>query len=141
MATVYSDRAGTNDVAKHVEKGVFSDSCTYTFAGEAAGTVLDLFKIAAGVRVLDMILTSDDLGTLTVDVGITGVDVDQFMDGIDFGAAGGAVARMGASVSASPFPYHTGTVLSASAQTVISLLTITGAATGTVKATVFLSAD
>lgn len=69
----------------------------------ANGDVLQMCKIPAGARIVDMKLYVTDMDTngsptLLLDVG-DGEDVDRFMDGTNIGQAGGNAA-LGANISA-----------------------------------------
>ena len=137
MATFYTDRTSGSAPAKYQAQGVFSDIGTYELSSTAAGSVIQMVKVAKGVTVIDMVLYCDDCGTATADVGITGTDADYFMDGVDIGAATGTGYRMGAGVTtgAVAFPY------TFAADGTVDLLTITNSTTGTITLVVYMTAD
>lgn len=133
MATFTTDRTAPSAIAKYLETGVFSDTATYEFTGEAAASIVQMIKVAGadspgGITILEMILVTDDLGTLTANVG-DGNSATRFMSGVDVGASGTPNCyRMGG------FPYTYTT------NDTIDLATVTGAATGTATLTVFMKA-
>lgn len=133
MATFTTTRTATGVAPRYQEKGVFCDVGTYEFAAEAAGSVIQMVKVAAGVTVLDGYIIYDDLGTLTVDVG-DGDDVDRYIDGADVGAAAG-LSRFNLGAGGLVFPKKY------TADDTIDVLTITGAATGTLTLVVFMTAE
>lgn len=135
MATFTTDRTAAGVPAKYQAQGVFSDTGTYELSSTAAGSIIQMVKVAAGVTVLDMVLSHDDCGTATADVGITGTDADYFMDGVDIGSASVLINRMGEGCAVAPMPYTFATAGT------IDLLTITNATTGTITLTVYMSAD
>lgn len=107
MPTTYqSSRCSTGAVPVYKETGVFHDSATYEAAGASAIVANDVIQMVPipggnapnGVEVIDVILTTDDCGTATADVG-DGDDPDYLIDGADIGAAAGCVARRGSGVS------------------------------------------
>ncbi len=107
MPTTYqSTRCATGAVPVYKETGVFHDSGTYEALNALAIVANDVIQLVPvpggnapnGVEVLEVILTTDDLGTCTGDVG-DGDDPDCFIDGADMGAAAGCVARRGSGVS------------------------------------------
>ena len=106
MATVTSSGAGSDDVARS-DVGITAATETYTFAtsgdGTAAGDVIQMIKVPAGARILDVILACDDVDTngtptIVLDVG-DGGDTDRFIDGSTVGQTGG-VSRMNSAVGA-----------------------------------------
>lgn len=133
MATFTTTRTATGVAPRYQEKGVFCDVATYEFAGEAAGSIIQLVKVAPNVTVLDGYIIYDDLGTLTVDVG-DGDDADRYIDGADVGAAAG-LSRFALGAGGLVFPRKY------TAEDTVDLLTITGAATGTLTAVVFMTAE
>ena len=107
MPTTYtSSRVGANIAGKYQEKGTFWDGVTYEAANASAivaNDIIQMIKVPGasapnGIIVLDVILSTDDLGTCTFDLG-DGDDADYLIDGLDTGATAGAVARRGSGVS------------------------------------------
>ena len=72
MATFQSKRTQQGAIPRYKASGVFSDTATYTFAGEAAGSVINMLTVAggdapAGITVLDVVISNAALGA-----GVTG---------------------------------------------------------------------
>ena len=134
MATFTTTRTASNVPARFQEKGVFCEVGSYTFAAEAAGSIVQMVKVAPNVTVLDGYLIFNDLGgTATVDVG-DGDDADRYIDGADVSGQVG-LARFGAGAGGAVFPR------TYTAEDTIDLLTITAAVTGLATLVVYMTAE
>lgn len=107
MATVTSSAVASTVQARAAHAGLNYAYATYAVPasgdGTAANDVIQMVKVPAGARVLDVILTSEDLDTnasptTVFDVG-DGDDPDRYIDGTTIGQGGGVV-RIGQSVAA-----------------------------------------
>ena len=104
----------------------------------ANSDVLQMVKMPAGAKIIDMHLACTDLDTwansITLDIG-DGDDIDRFYDGSTLGQAGGhfgtsAQARLGANISAANFFANACNKTFTSADTIdITILTVGTAAT------------
>lgn len=119
---------------------VMQDS--FTFAGEAAGEIIELFQdLKAGATILDVVIHNADLGTGTLlDIGDSN-DPDRYIDGYDADAnltnRGGATAVTGQfQVAGNQY------VIGAnSGDTQVLITTSVAAATGLVTVTLYYTED
>lgn len=97
MATLTSSKVATGVQEREFHSGVNSVSATYTLtAALALNDVIQMVKIPAGARILQVLLAADDLDTggspaIVLDVG-DGGDTDRFIDGATIGQSGGVAA-------------------------------------------------
>ena len=93
----------------------------FDLGGYTAADTFNVLTLGAGSVVLAAYIeiTENSGETCTVDVGITGGDVDAWLDGADMNAAAGVlvVATQGASVTGN---------LPVAANTLVTVLTVTG---------------
>jgi len=151
MATTFFsdafDSAGNPKSVKYHESGCWTVSASYTVA--AALVINDLIKmvpVPKGARVHDVILSASDLDTGTsieLDVGDIDStdDTDRYIDAAldDQGGKVGQVAGIARMDSPAGFRYQfteNGTI-----DVLVKVAPETGATTGTIQLTAFLSAD
>jgi len=114
----------------------------FTFAGEAAGEIIELFQdLKAGATILDIVIHNADLGTGTLlDIGDSN-DVDRYIDGYDADAnltsRGGGTAVTGQfQVAGNQYVIGTNT-----GDTQIIITTSVAAATGLVTVSLYYTED
>lgn len=126
MATYQSSMVAEGVMAR-ANAGETCVSASYTFtATPALNDVVQMVKIPAGAKILDIVLTSTDIDTngsptVVLDVG-DGSDTDRFIDGSTIGRTGG-VERLNA---------HAGHLYEYTADDTIDVLIQAGPATGAV---------
>lgn len=106
----------------------------FDLGGYTAADTFNVFTLSAGMSVLaGYIEITEDAGeTCTVDVGITGTDVDAFVDGANLNQAAGVLAG-----ALTPGVYVTSSyTLPASAE--VTVLTVTGSTYAAGKGYVWL---
>lgn len=91
----------------------------------------DLFHVVTKVEVL-----TPEGGVATADLGITGGDVDKYIDGVDLNAAAGTVVVSGDAATAEPASMETGGVYISAAETV-SLLANAALDTAVIRVQMF----
>ena len=96
MATLYYSSMAGDGVQPRANAGETCVSATYELTGAlVVNDVIQMVKIPQGAKILDVVLSTDDLDTstgLVLDVGDDGV-TDRFIDGTTIGQTGG-VARL-----------------------------------------------
>lgn len=144
MATYYSDAFqtdGTPRSVKYDEKCVYSVTGTFALgAALALNDVIKMCPVHKGVRVIDVVVSSDDLDTGTaimLTVGDTDgtPDPDRYITASNVGQAGG-VARMNNGVG-----HHYRFAEQGTVDVTVSTGPTTGATSGSVKVTVLCAAD
>lgn len=116
----------TQDQTANTESGYKAEVLvkTFTFAGESAGEVIQLFDVDKGVRVVDAYIATAALGaSVTLQLG-DGTDTDGFVTATTANTAG--VFRLNGAYRAKEY----------SAADTIDLVTAGGAATGAVTVVV-----
>lgn len=87
-ASEHAVRTGPHYVENTID---FSAAATSKGSALAANDIIQALDIPAGSHVIsagfEVITAQTGSGTLTVDLGVTGVDVDVFVDGFDYVAA------------------------------------------------------
>lgn len=145
MATFNTDLAVSNSGFTGPGGGVvFVREAVYTLtAALALNDVIQMIPVAAGERVVDLQLISEDLDTngtpaIVLDVG-DGDDTDRYIDGSTIGQTGG-MARLGQGVATDAAAIAVNR-LYAAADTIDVLVQVapaTGATTGTIRLRAFL---
>lgn len=139
MATVNSTTYEAQEAGKvALSQGVANASLhvittTYEASGAAADTVINLFKLAKGAVVQNIVLAFDALGAGTsIDIGDEG-DVDKYVDGATTTSAGSVVGVL---------PDGLGYAIGTDAEhddTVVTAKILGGSATGTIKVALYYS--
>ncbi len=102
MATTYTSSKAASTVQARAGLDITSITASYTFtAAQVINDLIKMVKIPAGAKVLDIILSSDDLDTgvspaITLDVG-DGDDPDRFIAATTI-AQGGGTVRLGSGI-------------------------------------------
>lgn len=145
MATFNTDLAVSNSGFTGPGGGVvFVREAVYTLtAALALNDVIQMIPVAAGERVVDLQLISEDLDTngtpaIVLDVG-DGDDTDRYIDGSTIGQTGG-MARLGQGVATDAAAIAINR-LYAAADTIdvlVQAAPATGATTGTIRLRAFL---
>ena len=93
----------------------------FDLGGYTAADTFNLFKLPAGVVVLGAFIeiTESAGETCTVDVGITGTDVDEFIDGVNMNQVAGTLAYQAVGDGITGCVPYTSSI-------VVTLLTVTG---------------
>jgi hypothetical protein len=94
----HPSRHGPTNLPYVVEKTInIADAVTAKGSALAAADVIEAIDVPAGTVVLNagvQVLTAGDASAATFDLGVTGVDADVFVDGLDVvGASAGAYAQ------------------------------------------------
>jgi hypothetical protein len=89
MTTYYADEVAASYPLKELPTGVFAIRGEYTFAGEAAASVVQMVKVPNGATVLDLILMHAALGSsVTLSVGDAG-SAARYISAVDANSSPG----------------------------------------------------
>lgn len=106
MATVDLTVGGTTKLASANAGKMTMLQKTLDFAvtSRSSGDVLQLFDIPAGTLVSHIVVDvqTAEGATCTADIGLTGVDVDGFVDGVNLNSAAQSCSAPGALVEGTP---------------------------------------
>jgi len=130
MATVTTARSTTGIPPRVQEKGVWCEVAKHTFAGEAAGEVVQAFKVASGTTVVDAYIMTVALGAGATLILGDGDDDNRYVTATTANTAG--VYRLN-NTAAGPYTY--------TADDTIDVTTAGGAATGAIVVVAFFTRE
>ncbi len=154
MATVYGvnrTKAMTPTGANQLSPGALNGRVrvahdTYECSSLAAGSIIEMFELPVGAQIIEIILHTDNLqNNTTIAVGDY-EDADRYLDAVDCGAAE-VTKMMGTATGniAGRFykidQTYTGKTVGSGTDTIITLTTATGEATGTITLSVLYTTD
>jgi len=154
MSTVYGVErtlaitpTGANQLAPGLLNGrVRVAKCTYEASALASGSIVEMVELPVGAKVFEIILHTDNLqNNTTIAVGDY-EDADRYLDAVDCGAAettqmmGTTTGNIGGRWYEIDQTY-TGKTVAAGTDTIITLTTAAGEATGTIVLTVLYTTD